>query len=393
MPRPNPMNRMAERVKVAHLITRLDLGGAQQNTLYCCANHNRKKYDVVLITGVGGYLDAEAKKIKNCKTYFMPELKHAIHPWWDVVAFFKLAALLKKEKIQIIHTHSSKAGFLGRWAARLAKVPAIIHTVHGWSFFSEQFFLTRFLYQTLERWTAPITDKIIVVSRDNQNEGLSHHIGRKEQYAVIHSGIIPAKYVLPGVKAKKARQKLNPQNRPCVLVLSNFKKQKSPLDVVEAAKQLAVKMPSVLFVWAGDGPLLSEVKELIKKENLVKNFKLLGWREDIAELLAASDVMFLASIHEGLPRVALQTMAAGKPVVATAVNGTPEAVKNGVTGYLVKPHAADEMAEALAKILSRKSLAQKMGKAGQKSLRGTFLMDQMLLEIEKLYGALAPRKS
>jgi glycosyltransferase involved in cell wall biosynthesis len=384
---------MAERVKVAHLITRLDLGGAQQNTLYCCANHDRKKYDVVLVTGVGGYLDAEAKKIKNCKTYFMPELKHAIHPWWDMVALFKLASFLKKEKIRIIHTHSSKAGFLGRWAARLAEVPVIIHTVHGWSFFKEQFFLTRFLYQTLERWTAPITDKLIVVSQDNQNEGLSHRIGRKEQYSVIHSGILPKKYLLAALKAKQARQKLNPQNRPCVLVLSNFKKQKSPLDVVETAKRLAAKIPSVLFIWAGDGPLLSEVKDFIAKENLSENFKLLGWREDIAELLAASDVMFLASIHEGLPRVVLQTMAAGKPVVATAVNGTPEAVKNGVTGYLVQPHATGEMAETLAKILSRKSLGQKMGKAGQKSLRGTFLMDRMLLEIEKLYGALMPGKS
>jgi len=104
-------------------------------------------------------------------------------------------------------------------------------------------------------------------------------------------------------------------------------------------------------------------------------------------------VMFLASIHEGLPRVVLQTMAAGKPVVATAVNGTPEAVKQGVTGYLTQPHAIPEMADALAKILSNKSLAGKMGKAGRKSLKGTFLMDKMLIEIEKLYGALTAQKS
>ncbi|HXL74103.1 MAG TPA: glycosyltransferase, partial [bacterium] len=184
-----------------------------------------------------------------------------------------------------------------------------------------------------------------------------------------------------------------PQNRPCVLVLSNFKKQKSPLDVVETAKRLVVKIPSVLFLWAGNGPLLPLVKEAVERKGLSENFKILGWREDIAELLAASDVMFLASLHEGLPRVVLQTMAAGKPVVATAVNGTPEAVKEGVTGYLTQPHAIQEMAEALAKILTNQSLARKMGKAGQKSLKGTFLMDKMLLEIEKLYGALVSQKS
>jgi len=383
---------MAKRVKVAHVITRLELGGAQQNTLYCCANHDRKKFDVILISGVGGYLDAEAKN-KNYKTYFLPQLKHSIHFFWDFAALFKMASILKREQVQIIHTHSSKAGFLGRWAARLAGVPVIVHTVHGWSFFKEQFFLTRSLYQLLERWTAPITDKIIVVSRDNQKEGLFHHIGKKEQYSVIHSGIIPSKYVLPLSKARKARQALNPQNRPCVLILSNFKKQKSPMDVVETAKKLVAKVPSVLFIWAGDGPLLPKVKETIDRAGLSKHFRLLGWWKDVAELLAAGDVMFLTSVHEGLPRVVLQTMAAGKPVVATAVNGTPEAVKQGVTGYLTRPHSTDEMTEALIKILSNKSLARKMGKAGQKSIKGTFLMKPMLAEIEKLYGALMARKS
>jgi glycosyltransferase involved in cell wall biosynthesis len=384
---------MAKRIKVAHVITRLDLGGAQQNTLYCCANHDRKKIEVVLVSGIGGYLDPEAKKSKNYKIYFLPELKHAIHPWWDFVALWKISSILKQEQVQIVHTHSSKAGFLGRWAAYLAGVPLIIHTVHGWGFFKDQFFLTRFLYQTLERWTAPITNAMIVVSLDNATEGLFHGIGKKEQYKVIHSGIVASKYVLSVAEAKKARHALNPQNRPCVLVLSNFKKQKSPLDVVETAKRLAIKMPSVLFLWAGDGPLLPVVKEAIEREGLSKNFNLLGWREDIAELLTVSDVMFLASIHEGLPRVVLQAMAAGKPVVATAVNGTPEAVKQGATGYLAQPHAIEEMTEALAKIISNKSLARKMGKAGQKSLKGTFLMDRMLREIEKLYGALMAWKS
>jgi len=383
---------MAKRVKIAHVITRLELGGAQQNTLYCCAHHDRKKFEVVLISGMGGYLDAEAREIKNCKIYFLPELKHAIRPWWDMAALFKLISILKKEQVQIVHTHSSKAGFLGRWAAWFAGVPSIVHTVHGWGFFKEQFFLTRFLYQRLERWTAPITDAMIAVSQDNVDEGLTLRIGRKEQYSVIHSGILPAQYVLPLAKVKKARKALNPQNRPCVLVLSNFKKQKSPLDVVETAGYLTAQIPAVLFLWAGDGPLMPSVKKAIQREELTKNFKLLGWREDVAELLAASDVMFLASIHEGLPRVVLQTMAAGKPVVATAVNGTPEAVKQGINGFLVQPHASSPMAEALAKILSNQALARKMGKAGQKRLKGTFLINQMLLEIEKLYDGLSFQK-
>jgi glycosyltransferase involved in cell wall biosynthesis len=383
---------MAERIKVAHVITRLELGGAQQNTLYCCEHHDRRRYEVILICGTGGYLDAQARKIKNCRTYFLPELKHPVRPWWDLLAFFKIASILKKEKVQIVHTHSSKAGLLGRWAARWAGVPHGVHTIHGWSFFKGQFFPVRWLYQTLERCTAPLTDRLIAVSADNQREGLQSGIGHKGQYRVIHSGILPQKYVLSSSVVKQARRELNPKGWPCVLVLSNLKKQKSPLDVVEAARFLASKIPSVLFLWAGDGPFRDQVKEKIEKNGLENNFRLLGWREDVAKLLAASDVMLLTSLHEGLPRVVLQAMAAGKPVVATAVNGTPEAVKNEVSGFLTEPHATTAMAASLFKILSRPALGHKMGLAGKRSLRGTFLIDKMLQEIELLYDELVFQK-
>lgn len=381
---------MTRRLKVAHIITRLELGGAQQNTLYCCAGHDRRRYDVLLICGTGGYLDAEAKKIKNLKTYFLPELKHPLRPWWDLLAYFKIASILRDEKVDIVHTHSSKAGILGRWAAYKAGVPHIVHTVHGWGFFTGQFFLTRWIYQTLERWTASVTERLIAVSADNQREGLEAGIGKPEQYRVIHSGILPKRYVLSPTAGRKARRALNPQNRPSVLVLSNFKSQKSPLDVVEAAAILAMKMPEALFLWAGDGPLRAKVEKAIGLRGLKENFNLLGWRQDIAELLAAADVLFLASLHEGLPRVVLQAMAAGKPVVATSVNGTPEAVKNDVTGFLTGPHETEAMAQGLYRILSHKALGRKMGLAGRKALQGTFRIDLMLREIEKLYGELAP---
>src|ERR1035441_375523 len=123
---------MAKRIKVAHIITRLELGGAQQNTLYCCEHHDRKKFDVLLISGEGGYLDEQAKKLKNCKVYFLPELKHPVSPLWDLKALGRITEILKNEKVDLVHTHSSKAGILGRLAAKRAGVPVIIHTVHGW---------------------------------------------------------------------------------------------------------------------------------------------------------------------------------------------------------------------------------------------------------------------
>ncbi|HTC19861.1 MAG TPA: glycosyltransferase, partial [bacterium] len=175
-------------------------------------------------------------------------------------------------------------------------------------------------------------------------------------------------------------------NRPAVLILANFKGQKSPMDVVETARLLCEKMPEALFLWAGDGPLREQIEEKIEHYGLKQNFHLLGWHQDVASLFAASNVLFLPSLHEGLPRVVLQAMAAGRPVVATAVNGTPEAVQQGRTGFLVPPHDTSGMAQGLEKLLSQPVLARKMGKAGQKSLHGSFLIDEMLRQIEVLYA-------
>ena len=309
----NPRNPgpMAKRFKIAHIITRLELGGAQQNTLYCCTHHDRRKYDVVLISGIGGYLDGEARKIKDFKIYFLPELKHPVRSLWDLKALHRITGILWSEKVDLVHTHSSKAGILGRWAAKKAGVPRIVHTVHGWGFYPGQFFLTRWLYQTLERWAARFTDVIITVSEENRQAGLAAGIGEKDQYRVIHSGIEPKEYSLGPSAVRKERKLLRTEGRPTVLVLSNFKKQKSPLDVVNVAAKLVLKLPKVLFLWAGDGPLFQKVEQLIEKKNLKDNFELLGWRDDVAKLLAASDTLLLTSIFEGLPRVVLQAMASG----------------------------------------------------------------------------------
>ena len=380
---------MSKRLKVAHIITRLELGGAQQNTLYCCEHHNRKKYDVILICGEGGQLDEGARWIKDCRKYFLSELKHPLSPFWDWMALRRLTEILRLEQVELVHTHSSKAGILGRLAAKRAGVPHILHTIHGWGFYPGQFFALRWLYQALERWAAKFTEVLIAVSAENKETGLAAGIGRPEQYEVIHSGVEPKKYLLSQAETLAARKKFKTENRPTVLVLSNFKKQKSPLDVVAAAEALAPRLPNVLFLWAGDGPLMEEVKKRIEISGLKDNFNLLGWHDQIAELLAASDVLLLTSIYEGLPRVVLQAMAASKPVVATSVSGTPEAVENGVSGFLHRPHETAAMAESLYQILSKPALAKKMGAAGKKRLTGTFQIALMLKAIEKVYAKVA----
>ncbi len=373
---------MSKKIKVAHIITRLELGGAQQNTLYCCAHHDRKKYEVLLVCGEGGYLDGVAKRIPGCKTYLLPELKHPISPLWDRRALDRITEILREEKVDLVHTHSSKAGILGRVAARRAGVKAILHTIHGWGFYPGQFFPIKWLYQTLERWAATFTNILIAVSRENMETGLKAGIGRPDQYRVIHSGIDPKLYRLLPSKTRRVRKN---EDRPTVLILANYKKQKSPFEVVEIAQALVPKVPEVLFLWAGDGPLKKKVQRLIDEKGLDKNFRLLGWRDDVSNLLGVCDVLLLTSIYEGLPRVVLQAMAAGKPVVATAVSGTPEAVHHGVTGFLHLPGEARPMADSLAILLKDPAKARQMGQAGNRALKGTFLIKEMLKEIEKNY--------
>jgi glycosyltransferase involved in cell wall biosynthesis len=243
----------------------------------------------------------------------------------------------------------------------------------------------------LERRAAAFTDILIAVSRENRQAGLAAGIGREGQYRVLHSGIDPRTY-RPGAPAARGERGLpGSVRRPTVLVLSNFKKQKSPMDVVETAALLARLSPGVLFRWAGDGPLFRRVERAVGLRGLRRNFELLGWRDDVARLLHGADALLLTSLHEGLPRVVLQAMAAEKPVVATAVSGTPEAVKQGVTGFLRQPHDARGMAEDLYHILKDPALARRMGKAGRQALKGTFLIDRMLHEIEGLYAELLAR--
>ena len=166
--------------RVLHLITRLELGGAQQNTLYCTANHDRALFDVELIAGAGGHLDDEARAIADARVQIVPWLRHEVDPWRDLGALFRLRSYMAANDIDVVHTHSSKAGILGRLAAHLAGVPLVVHTVHGWSFNDTQSVLRRRAYVALERLAATVTDRIVVVASKNREKGLCLGIGRPD---------------------------------------------------------------------------------------------------------------------------------------------------------------------------------------------------------------------
>ena len=380
---------MGRRYRIVHLITRLDLGGAQQNTLFCVGHHDRRRFDVELIAGRGGLLDDDARALPDAAVHLVPYLKHPIAPWWDVKALFALRAHFKRREIDLVHTHSSKAGLVGRIAARLAGVPVVVHTAHGWSFNRTQPAHLRRAFATLERIGAVLSDRLVMVSRRNLDEGLAHGIGRPGQYTLVRSGIDVAAHGRPARDREAMRTALGVESDQILVgTIACFKPQKAPLDFVRAAAAAHARCDRLRFVMAGDGELREDVAALVRELGLQEIIRPLGWRRDVVDLLHAMDVFLLTSRHEGLPRVVLQAMAAGCPVVATDVDGTPEVVRDGRTGLLIPPERPQQAAERLLELVGDGLLRQRIAEQALRELQGGFDIHGMVRTLERIYISL-----
>jgi glycosyltransferase involved in cell wall biosynthesis len=384
-----------EKTVVIHIITKMELGGAQQNTLYTVTHLDGSRFVPYLVTGCGGELFEEASRI--CKNlHSVPSLVREIRPLKDIKAFFSVSAVLRSIKkrhgasaVYIVHTHSSKAGILGRWAARFAGIPLVVHSFHGFGFHPCQPVLLRWFYIFLERITALATSRFIAVSHANRDCAARLGICPYERSVVIRSGIDRERFSRCEHERKKTRRDLGiPDNAPLVTMISCLKPQKAPVDFVKAASIVREEIPEVHFLQVGDGCLRPAVEHAVKDSGLSSCFHLAGWRRDIPELIHATDIVVLTSLWEGLPRAVLQAMAAGVPVIATAVDGTPEAVKDGVNGFTVAPHDVRALAEKVMFLLENPVQAHEMGKQGS-VLAAEFDICRMMTDQEALYRELS----
>ncbi len=321
----------ARRIRVLHVITQLELGGAQQNTLYTCAHLDRSRFEASLACGPGGILDDEARAMEGVPALFVPSLVRPVRPHRDLQALVALARLIRGLRPDIVHTHSSKAGIVGRWAARLAGVRRIVHSIHGFGFHDGQAAPVRGAYIAAEKGTAAITSRFIAVSRANRDQGAALGLFDPARCAVIRSGIALARYREAAARPGAFRRELGiGPGDPLVGMIACLKPQKAPLDFVETAARVLAGEPRTTFVVAGDGELRGAVEAAIARvPGGAGRIRLLGWRRDTERILADLDLLLLTSRWEGLPRVLPEAMAAGKPVVATAVDGSPEAVAEG----------------------------------------------------------------
>ena len=278
--------------RIAIVITKLELGGAQQIALFLAENLDRKKFEVFLIAGTGGYLDKKVSK--KIKLNLWEDLTAPISPIKDIKTLFKMKQFFIDNKIDIVHTHSSKAGIIGRLAAKLAGVKNIVHTVHGFSFHEYQNPVIHAMYVMLEKLAAGWTNTLVAVGNDVIKCGLKKGVGKKEQYKMIRAGIDIAQFRGKGKggKNKLKNYGLNPKTFT-VGMIGNLKKQKNPVAFVEIARQTISRDSNVQFVFAGDGPMRKQVEDRLRVYNIENQVKFVGWIDKPEEFLHSLNIIIV----------------------------------------------------------------------------------------------------
>ena len=385
----------ARTVRVCHVITRLDLGGAQDNTLHTVRTL-RAPYRASLVAGPGGLLDDEAGRIEGVRVTFVPSLKGPIRPWDDLRALRDLERLFRSERPHVVHTHSSKAGVVGRLAAARAGVPVVVHTIHGFGFNAEQPPWLRTALVAAERLAARRATHVVAVSRAHLERGAALGCLDPARASVIRSGVHLGAFraaadeaPIPG--GSPLRRDLGlPADAPVVGLIACLKPQKAPLDFVEAAARVVAMRPDARFLVAGDGELRGAVEARCKALGIADKVRLLGWRRDVPRIMAAVDIVVLTSLWEGLPRVVPEAIAAGRPVVATAVDGTAEILRDGHNALTARAGDPQGIARGVLRILGEPALGPALVRAAR-PLLAEFDIDDMVRAQERLYAALLER--
>ena len=380
-----------------HVITQLELGGAQEIAMLFCRRLATRGFDVHLVAGNGGLLDDDARALPDVSFHHVDRLARELHPLRDLASWQSLATLLRRIRRQsnlpmIVHTHSSKAGIVGRWAAYAAAAPIRVHSIHGFAFHSFQPSWEHTLYRLAEQATARITHAFCPVSEANRRVASECGLLDRGQPAIVLPVAIEVgEYEPTPQDRKRVRDELAVEgDAPLVGMLACLKPQKAPLDFVRLASRVKAWSPRARFFVAGDGELRPQMEAEISRLVLGASCQLLGWRRDVRALLGALDVLVLTSLWEGLPRVVLEAMVAGKPIVATRVDGTPEAVRDGENGLLAEPRDVDGLAERVNRLITDPALARRMGERGRERV-AEFSAARILDKLETLYDDLLGR--
>ena len=381
-------------MRIVHIITRLIVGGAQENTLLSCEGQHDRGHDVTLITGPP--LGPEGSLLDRAKSYGyrvieVNEMRRSILPLKDFRTYGRLVQLLRDLKPDVVHTHSSKAGILGRWAARRAGCSTVVHTIHGLAFTASTNHLVNSVYRVLERRAARITTRIVCVADAMREQSLAANIGTPGQYVTIYSGMDTRPFLRPPVPREQVRRELGlAEEHVAVGTIARLFHLKGHDDLLDLAPSLCNQYPNLRFLWVGDGLLRRRFEQRIGATGLRDRFILTGLVPParIPELTNAMDVLVHPSRREGLARALPQASLAGKPVVTYDVDGNREGVVDAQTGFVIPPFDKAKLRHAIDRLVSDPALRRSMGEAGRRFALLRFDANVMVDALERLYAAL-----
>ena len=380
-------------IRVLHIHTLPIISGSGINTFLTMKGMVNHGFKSELACAPGGRL-IKLVQDHHMKVTTFDHFVQPLHPLDDPLALMALIRFLKRDPYHIVHTHNSKAGFLGRLAAKIAGIPVIVHTVHGFAFHDEEPLWRRTLYKYLEKLAAYWCHKMIFISQPLIDWALREGITDEGKIKKIYSGIELEQFRPLSEESKnKIRKKWKIREEEAVIgIVSKLWEGKGHAVLIEALKVLKKELKDVKLVIVGEGYLYDDLLNLVYRLGLQDSVLFTGFMEDVSELIGTFDVAVLPSFFEGMGRVLLEAMAMKKPVVASRVGGIPDLVEDGVNGFLVPPGDPNQLAEAIMKILKDKKLAGKMGGMGRKRITEKFSADIMAASIEEVYRELLSEK-
>ena len=383
-------------MKIVHIITRLILGGAQENTLITCKLLAQRGHNVTLITGPAIGPEGELfnqTKGQDYKVIVLQRLRRAINPFNDAVGYFQIKKLLRQLQPDIVHTHSAKAGILGRFAAHsLKRATKIVHTIHGLAFHQYQSQWLNKFYIAIEKSAAKRTDFFISVADAMTAQATAAGISRPEQFVTAYSAIEEDDFLEPISQERKRdfRRKYKIDEDAIVLVtIARLFMLKGHEYIIESAKQLSRQYDKCIWMFVGDGNLSDHFKQQVRQLGLAEKVKFTGLLppSQIPLAIQSSDILVHCSLREGLARTLPQAMLSGKPAVSFDVDGAREVV-NENTGRLIEPKNIEQLTKACAELIEDKDLRKKLGENGRESVKEKFAPETMVDTIEAVYEKL-----